>query len=284
MLKLLFNPLADGGNGLADSLEAEKTLLTYGKQVERIDSTKTDINNLIKELDENDEVAILGGDGTLNYFINHVINFPKNKIYLYPSGTGNDFLNDIKDFETPVEGGLYEINKFLLDLPKIDVKGKTYRFINGIGFGIDGECCVEADRKKAAGEANIDYSKITIGLLLGPFKPRTATVRIDNGAPIVVNKAYLASAMHGRMYGGGMNIAPDQRRNCGHLTCAIIHGKSKLGILMNFPGLFKGKHKGKKWAFLKQGKSIEVSFDVPCGLQIDGEVVEDVTSYRAYLD
>ncbi|MCR5079447.1 MAG: diacylglycerol kinase family protein [Bacilli bacterium] len=284
MLKLLFNPLADGGNGEAASIEAEAKLIEAGKVVERIDSTKIDVNKLVMELTKEDEVAILGGDGTLNYFINHVTNFPNNKIYLYPSGTGNDFLNDIKAYEKPVAGGLYELNKFLLNLPKIDVKGKTYRFINGIGFGIDGECCVEADKKKAAGETEIDYSKITIGLLLGPFKPRTATLRIDGGEPIVIKKAYLCSAMHGRMYGGGMDIAPDQRRNCGHLTAAVIHGKSKLGILMNFPGLFKGKHKGKKWALLKSGRTIEVSFDVPCGLQIDGEVVEDVTSYKAYLD
>jgi diacylglycerol kinase family enzyme len=91
--------------------------------------------------------------------------------------------------------------------------------------------------------------------------------------------------MNGRYYGGGMKIAPEQKRNSGHLTLVVIHGKGKLGTFMMFPDLFKGTHvKKKKNTLVKTGKVIEVEFDTPCGLQIDGEVVKDVKSYKAYLD
>ncbi|MCQ2545762.1 MAG: acylglycerol kinase family protein, partial [Clostridia bacterium] len=41
-----------------------------------------------------DEVVLVGGDGTLNYFINAVdTNNIKNNVFLKPAGTGNDFMN-----------------------------------------------------------------------------------------------------------------------------------------------------------------------------------------------
>lgn len=89
------------------------------------------------------------------------------------------------------------------------MKGKTYRFINGIGYGIDGECCVEAERMKKEGKTGIDYSKITISLLFKGYVPPKATVKVD-GVETSYNKVYLASAMNGRYYGGGMMIAPSQ--------------------------------------------------------------------------
>lgn len=53
---------------------------------------------------------------------------------------------------------------------------------------------------------------------------------------------------------------------------------------MLFPSIFKGKHVSKKKAVaILTGKVIEVSFDKPTGLQIDGKVVEGVTSYKAYI-
>ena len=63
-----------------------------------------------------------------------------------------------------------------------------------------------------------------------------------------------------------------------------VHGRGKIGTLMLFPEIFKGTHvRAKKNVYCVQGKEIEVQFDRPCGLQIDGEVVEEVTSYRAYI-
>ena len=89
--------------------------------------------------------------------------------------------------------------------------------------------------------------------------------------------------MNGRYYGGGMKIAPDQKRNSDFLTFVCVNKKGRIRTLLAFPGIQKGKHVGKKWAYFQQGKCVEVTFDQPCGLQIDGEVVPEVTTYKAYL-
>jgi diacylglycerol kinase family enzyme len=280
---LLFNRYADGGRGEEDSKPVVEFLKTKFGDIKPVSAVDIDPIDFLNNVSQDDKIILLGGDGTLNNFVNRIGDNPLDvPVYLYPSGTGNDFLNDVKYAQDP-DTKLIKLNEFVKDLPYVEVKGRTYRFVNGIGYGIDGECCVVAEEKKAAGDNQIDYSKITIDLLLHSYVPRLATVKVD-GEEVKLKKSYLASSMNGKYYGGGMMIAPNQERGSGLLSAVIIHGKGKLGTLLMFPSLFKGKHiKKKKNVFVKQGKVIEVSFDKPCGLQIDGEVIKDVISYKAWI-
>ena len=64
--------------------------------VELIDAVGLDYKDYFSKLSPEDEVVLVGGDGTLNYFINAMRGTEiKNNVYLYGSGTGNDFLTDI---------------------------------------------------------------------------------------------------------------------------------------------------------------------------------------------
>ena len=78
-------------------------------------------------------------------------------------------------------------------------------------------------------------------------------------------------------------MAPDQRRNNeeGTLSLVMFHGSGKLKTLMVFPSIFKGGHvKHTKNITVLTGKEFEVSFDRLTPLQVDGETVLDVESYR----
>ena len=80
-----------------------------------------------------------------------------------------------------------------------------------------------------------------------------------------------------------MMIAPEQDRlsSDGTLTLVVFHGTGKLKTLMIFPSIFKGAHVKHTEAFeMMTGKEIEVSFDRPVALQIDGETILDVTEYK----
>ena len=77
-------------------------------------------------------------------------------------------------------------------------------------------------------------------------------------------------------------VAPDQDRfNKDNLvTVVALYKKSRLGTLLRFPSLNKGEHvKKPDWVTVKTGKKVKVSFEEPCALQIDGDVVEDVLTY-----
>ena len=98
---------------------------------------------------------------------------------------------------------------------------------------------------------------------------------------------WMASTMKGRFYGGGMMVAPAQDRfnEDGTVSVVTLYKKNRLVTLMRFPSLNKGEHVLKKdWVTVQTGKKVTVSFDQPCALQIDGDVIEDVLTYTVETD
>lgn len=250
-------------------------------EVKVVEAVGLDYPKFFDELKKDDEVVLIGGDGTLNFFINamkgHEI---KNNVYLLGSGTGNDFFNDIE--EKP--GTEVLINKYLTNLPTVRVQGKESLFINNMGFGIDGYCCEVADQIKAkTPNKEINYTSIAIKGLLFFFKPCDATVEVD-GKKYEFHHVWLAPTMKGRFYGGGMMMAPAQDRFSDKLTVVVYYGKSKLKSLINFPSIFKGEHVNKlDMITVLTGNKVHVKFSRPCAAQIDGETVLNVTEYDAWL-
>ena len=267
MKYFLYNPLAN--NGLRpDFTDDMKVIEVIG----------LDYQKFFDELGEDDEVVMVGGDGTINYLVNACnTDTIKQKIWYKAAGTGNDFLHDIKG--DPNEFVL--LNDYLKDLPTVYVNGMEKKFINGIGYGIDGYCCEVADKiKEKTPNAKIDYTGIAIKGLLFHFKPRKAKVTID-GEEFEYKHVWIGASMKGKFYGGGMMIAPAQDRKEKGLTLVIYKTWSKIAALIVFPSIFKGEHiKHKKMIEIKKGTEIEVAFEKPCALQIDGETVLNVSSYK----
>lgn len=273
---ILFNPHA--GNGKAED-EAKILATKLGAENSIYDMTAVaSYEELISDAEA--DVIILGGDGTLNRFVNDTYHLNlQNKIYIYPIGTGNDFLRDLGK-ETTTEP--VEITKYLKDLPVCEINGKKQYFINGVGYGIDGYCCEEGDRQKANNVEKVNYTSIAIKGLLFHYKPRKAKVTVD-GVEYNFKKAWLAPCMNGRFYGGGMLPTPDQDRLNEERTLSVMlfHGMGKLKTLMLFPKIFKGEHvKKTKKVTVLTGKEIIVEYEKPCAAQIDGETVLDVSRCR----
>lgn len=164
--------------------------------------------------------------------------------------------------------------------------GTLNRFINGVGFGIDGYCCQVGDALKKIPGKKVNYTGIAIKGLLFRFKSRNARVTVD-GKEYAYRKVWIAPTMHGRYYGGGMMAAPSQDRGNadGTLSLVVLHGAGRFRTLCAFPGIFKGKHvKHTKMVAVHTGYEIKVEFDRPTPLQIDGETILNVTSYTARSD
>ena len=278
MKYVLMNPRANNGLGEQDAREWAKCLneeVTYVNVLE----TK-DMASFVKGLNPEDVIIVAGGDGTLNHFANDIAELDvKNEMYYVKSGSGNDFYRDNKEHCN--ELGMIPLNKFVQNLPIVHVNGITRRFINGIGYGLDGETCRAGEEMRMKTTEKIDYTKIAIKLLLGGYKLNHATVTVD-GVTMEHDYVWLASTMKGRYYGGGLMVAPLQNRfdEEHRVSVVALYKKSRLGTLLRFPSLNKGEHiKKKDWVTTRLGKKVEVKFDKPCALQIDGEVVENGTSY-----
>ncbi len=274
---VLYNPLASGNKGKEIYEGVKPTLVERFKEFEEVDLTAYDKEAFFKNVQKEDTLVVVGGDGTLNVFANNIKNYHVEcEMYYCKGGNGNDFLQDVKKEEDQI---IVYLNPYFERLPKITVNGETRYFINGIGYGIDGMVCEVADKMKAEGKTDINYASLSIKLLLHGYKCPEATAIVD-GVKYQFKKVWLCSAMNGRYYGGGMKIAPDQSRLGDRLSLSVISNSGKFGTLMIFPKIFKGNHvKNKKVSTILLGKKITVSFTIPTALQIDGETVLNVSSY-----
>lgn len=277
MYLILYNPLSAHGRG-------EQLTQALKEKLKDTDYEMRDIREvgsyaeLFASMGAEDRLVISGGDGTLNHFVNAIDGIePSCEIYYYATGTGNDFYADV----AKEPGQLVQINEYIKNLPIVEVNGIRKRFLNGIGYGIDGYCCEVGDELAKKSDKPINYSSIAIKGLLFYYKRTNAKVTVD-GKTYPFSKVWLAPAMKGKYYGGGLMIAPDQNRldEDGYVTAAVMHRSGKLKTLMVFPSIFKGEHvKHKEMVWLMRGHHITVEFDRPTALQIDGETVLGVTTY-----
>lgn len=275
MLFILFNPLANNKTG-------ERTARDYIDKLglsdaEFKDITALDVGEFTEGLGADDRVILAGGDGTLNKFVNALKKDPVCAIDYIPTGSGNDFKTDVG-----MNGDFIRLNDYIKDLPTVIINGTATKFVNNVGYGLDGYCCEVADELKKKSDKPINYAGIAIKGMLFHFKPRVATVTIDGGEPMTFKKVWLAPTMKGRYYGGGMCVTPEQDRNDkdGKVSVGVWRGTGKLVTLMRFPKIFKGGHvKYNKMFTAYKGNEITVKFDKPTAVQIDGETVLNVTEY-----
>ena len=277
---VLYNPHAGNGRG-TEAAQKLRALLPDGELLFYDITEIGDYGAFFASLPAGDRVVIAGGDGTLNRFINDTASLcPGQSIYYFATGSGNDFFTDIggKAGDAP-----RCIDRYLTELPSVYVNGERRYFLNGIGYGIDGYCCLEGDRLRAASAKPVNYTSIAVKGLLFHYKPTSAVVTVD-GVKHTYRNVWLAPTMHGRYYGGGMIPTPQQDRLAQprFLSVMVFRSPSKLKALAVFPSIFKGEHiRHTDVVEVLTGREITVEFDRPAPLQIDGETVPDVTAYRA---
>lgn len=241
-----------------------------------------DYRKFFSSLSPDDDVVIIGGDMSINHFIRKVKGYKvTNNVYVRAFGYGSDFVNDV--------GGRLKdevlLNPYINDLPQTKIKNHNRPFINGVGFGLDGYCCATADYIKAKSPAaSISYTNIAIKGLLYKFKPVHAIVEVDN-QKYEFDDVWLACAMKGRYFGGGMKIAPSQNRNeDDHLTVVIYTVKSRIKALLSFTDVFKGTHvKNTEMVKIFTGKKVHMKFSRIGDGEVDGDTVTGIDEFWAEI-
>jgi diacylglycerol kinase family enzyme len=273
---VLYNSIANNGYGDKSAKRIEKFLPSC--DIEYIDIFEIDDLEIFINKTNDGRIVLCGGDGTLNRFANSIdCNLLEKDIYYFASGSGNDFDADVKTGKAP-----YKINEYLKNLPTVEVNATKRKFINGIGYGLDGMACEIANViRKEKPNKKINYTNIVAKAFLFKYKTVNSIVTVD-GKQYKYSNIWINPTMNGRYYGGGMMIAPNQDRlnPDNKVSVVAFHCPSKLKTALVFPSVFKGQHiKHKDMVSIHTGHNITVEFDRPMALQIDGEVILNVTKY-----
>lgn len=284
MVHILYNPKSGCGKDVEEKLSRVKKLCKNKESVAQNIVEIEDMKKYFDSLKSDDEIVLVGGDGTINVFVNKLRGYEiKNKLFLYKAGTGNDFMTDIC-WDINEQSDFIQINEYIENLPVVTVNGKEYLFINNVGYGIDGKVCTAAEDLKEKGKTEINYTTLAIKLLLTNYKRNNAIITVD-GKKYRYKNVWMAPVMNGRFYGGGMMPTPAQNRDSDKVSCCIIHDTNALQTLFIFPSIFKGEHiKYKSKVTVLSGKEFRIEYDRPQDVQIDGETIRNVTeiSVRKY--
>jgi diacylglycerol kinase (ATP) len=257
-IAILCNPLAGVGKAIAVARqiagELAKRQVSHELIIEHWPNTFTTFT----------DVWITGGDGTLNYFINH---YPAMQLPLviFKGGTGNDFHWLLYGTQTLEE----QLQIALHGTPKpIDIgKCNDRYFINGAGIGFEGEVArALTGKKKLPGKTSF-----FITILEKIFRYRCKEYVIQSDEYQNTGKKLLVDISNGCRAGGGFHIAPEARADDGLFDVVIAGPLTVVQRLRYLPVIEKGKHLRLKVITHFHTQKISIESPSPVQYHLDGE-------------
>jgi YegS/Rv2252/BmrU family lipid kinase len=219
------------------------------------------------DLSDFTDLVIMGGDGTLNYVINHFKQIPIPIGYV-PCGTGNDFGHMLH--------GKKKMNKYLLDalfapIQTVDAGICNERmFLNGVGIGFDG-WVVKRLLAKRFFKGKAAYYSTVISLL---FFYREQPVQVTIDGKEFTQPMFMFSAANGKTYGGGFKVAPLANVQDGQLECISIRDIPLIKRLRYLPVIEKGAHLHLPFITYNQAKHVTLRSAIPLEAHLDGEYMQ----------
>lgn len=259
-IAIFVNPAAGKGN----ALKLLNSVVSFLQQEKILHSIFSD--NWKHNTDLFSEAWIIGGDGTLNYFINL---FPAIKIplVLFKGGTGNDIAwklyGDIS-FEQQLHFIMHADAKYI-DAAKCNNK----LFINGVGIGFDGEVTESMKTVRFIG-GHLGYLLIVLKKIV-TFKEYCYKIRFND---IELNDEYLLVMINNSSRtGGGFNVSPLAEINDGLLNVVLCKKLSLMKRLKYLPVIEKGKHLSLSFIKHFTVKNIVIECEKELSAHVDGELI-----------
>ena len=257
---ILANPIA--GNGRSRKLA---NWLVKELAERKIDS-KIFTENWPSSFDEFTDIWLIGGDGTINYFINQ---YPdcKKPLALFKGGTGNDFAWKLYGDTSDAA----QLNQILNSHPKpVDVgKCNDTLFLNCLGVGFDGEIIRHMKSIRFLG-GSIGYLFAVIIKILSFHE---YAFQITCGSEKWKDRYLLVMVTNSSRAGGGFFVAPDAMIDDGKLNMVLCKKLAVRKRLQYLPIIKKGKHLHLPFVIQRLGESFSIIVQSEIAIQIDGELL-----------
>ncbi len=210
------------------------------------------------------EVWLVGGDGTLNYFINHYPQETK-ALTIFKGGTGNDF-------HWMLYGGMQmeqQVDQVLSGtITKVDAgKCNDKLFINILGIGFDAKVSKDlTGKQKRPGKTSYMMAVLRNIFFFDSFQCHiTCSEFLGNYNCLMV------SVSNGKRTGGGFYVTPKALVNDGFLDVSIVRNVHSIQRMKYLPLIEKGKHLDLPFVKYQQTDSVVIEAAKEIHAHVDGE-------------
>lgn len=225
----------------------------------------------------------VGGDGTLNEISNGFFHARSGQainndaaVGIIPSGTGSDFIRYMKlprDFEKSA-ALIKNARNRRIDMGRITYGGgnnpRTQYFINVADFGLGAEVIRNVSAIGSTNRGALTYYR---GLLSTMMRYRSKKVRLTiDGGNTLQGEYMIGAVANGRIFGGGMVIAPRAEPDDGYFDLVLIDPMGKLEILANSRLLYSGTIERNPKVHILKAKNIRVESSDEVHIEYDGEL------------
>ncbi|RYY22840.1 MAG: YegS/Rv2252/BmrU family lipid kinase [Chitinophagaceae bacterium] len=263
IIAIFINPLAGNGKyhrtetGIRQYLKKEKIKFVVYDQY------------WPSQLDSFSHVFIVGGDGTINYFLN---SFPDTKIpvSVFKAGTGNDFawklygnLNFIEQLNTAVHGVPHAVDAGICN-------GRY--FINGVGLGFDGAVVKNFINCRKWLKGKFGYYWTVVRTLSG-YQSKELSVVIDGDREQLTSRFFMITVANGSRFGGNFMVAPQSSLTDKQLDLVMIKAVPVLKRYFYLPKMKKGRHLSLPFVRTMKINSICIAAPKPLAAHLDGELM-----------
>ncbi len=263
MVIILHNPLSKNRK----SKRVTKKLVDYFKKNDVLFRVKSllkikDLEHYLQQTHKKNTILLIGGDGTINTFINNSMNIDiTQEIYIKSSGSGNDFLRSLKKQKSVVQ-----------HIMQLTHDNETRYFINGAGMGIDGMIGYFVNQSKHKNRINYFINTLKAFFI---YKPRKLHAIID-GEDYHFKKAWLINMNNGMCIGGGMKLTPKARLDENLIDVIVVHRVPRVVLFFIFLSVYFGLHMYlKPFIFYKKARHVQATMFSPQTAQCDGECFEN---------
>ena len=256
---LLVNPKSANGKSLKVEAQIQAILEEKGVAFTKYIDWPDDLTGF-------NQAWIIGGDGTLNYFLNKYYPVPM-PIAVFAAGSGNDFAWMIYG-DISIEK---QVAQVLDAKPKpVDLcRCNHFYFINTCGIGFDGEVLKSINSIRRVG-SHLGYLLAVVKQIF-LFREKQFEIRSE---AITINQKYLLIIVsNSSRTGGGFMIAPHAKADDGLFNILLCKPLSILKRLRYLPLIEKGKHLDLDVITMLTGKSIEIKSSTTLPAQLDGELI-----------
>lgn len=225
-------------------------------------------------------IVILGGDGTINEFLNGIQRTEGIKLGYIPIGSGNDFARGMgitKDYKKEIKKMLDDPGETNIDYGVVTYpSGKEVRFFVSTGMGYDAKVCYEVDHTRMKKTLNRIRMGRLIYLLIGlkdliKSEVFDGTLDID-GKRELEGGGFLFASFHVLPFeGGGFRFCPDAQASDGYMDVCVAKGIAKWKMPFIIPMAIMGKHTKCKGVYQYRCKHAVMSSKNNQYVHTDGE-------------